>query len=152
MNAILLIVLPLMLIEFVGAWHSFFSKACAIIAYWCLVLTFTVAYRLSPWHPLAGFPGPTSMKVSKIMAAHWGFQGHSHAITRQVHQKYGDVVRIGAFPRRRPDTGFDADGSLGPNELSFNREDAIQPIYISKRCIKGPCAYFYICLFSYINQ
>lgn len=72
-----------------------------------------VLYRISPWHPLARFPGPlinriTSLGLVKIVAS-----GKRYEVMNNLHKRYGVVVRT------------------GPNTISLNSHDAILPIYAS---------------------
>lgn len=55
----------------------------------------TVAYRLSPYHPLAKFPGPFLWRVSSVPLAVISFIGHRHLVLDSYHRKYGRFVRIG---------------------------------------------------------
>ena len=93
------------------------------ITYWGLILLYTALYRLSPFHPLARFPGPAHMKLSKLWMSYLTYRGDGHEYIRALHGQYGDVVRV------------------GPNELSFNRADLVQPILGMKMLLKGPCTY-----------
>lgn len=55
-----------------------------------------VVYRLSPWHPLARYPGPALRKVSQartILAAKRGVQ---YLELKQLHEQHGSIVRTGA--------------------------------------------------------
>lgn len=57
-------------------------------------------YRLSPFHPLAKYPGPTLGKLSALYMAWLVGGGKRHLYLQSLHRKYGDVVRIGApLPR-----------------------------------------------------
>jgi hypothetical protein len=67
----------------------------AFIAYWSGLVFFTLAYRLSPFHPLAKYPGPLLAKTSKWWAAHINGRGDQHRCFKRLHDHYGDVVRIG---------------------------------------------------------
>ncbi|CAK9781741.1 cytochrome P450 [Cutaneotrichosporon oleaginosum] len=76
-----------------------------------VVLLSMVIYRLSPWHPLAKYPGPAAAKVSKI---YWWYQakiGQTGYTQAKLHDQYGDFVRI------------------GPNWISVRSADAIPIIY-----------------------
>ncbi|BEI85721.1 hypothetical protein CcaverHIS002_0600080 [Cutaneotrichosporon cavernicola] len=76
-----------------------------------IVLLSMVIYRLSPWHPLAKYPGPTLAKVSKL---YWWYQakiGQTGYTQAALHKEYGDFVRI------------------GPNWVSVRSADAIPIIY-----------------------
>ena len=59
------------------------------------MLFFTLAYRLSPFHPLAKYPGPLMAKSSKWWAAYININGDLHRYYRDAHDRYGDVIRIG---------------------------------------------------------
>ncbi|KAF9812176.1 hypothetical protein IEO21_06318 [Rhodonia placenta] len=67
----------------------------------------TAAYRLSPFHPLANFPGPWLWYISSLKLSWVSLQGRRHLIIDELHRQYGPFVRIG------PDT-------LSVNTLSAN--------------------------------
>ena len=67
----------------------------AFTAYISALLFFTLAYRLSPFHPLAEYPGPVIAKTSKWWAAYISARGDLHRYYKSLHDRYGDVVRIG---------------------------------------------------------
>jgi len=52
-------------------------------------------YPLSPLHPLAKYPGPTRCKLTKIWMAWISFGGRAHIYYKNLHDKYGPIVRIG---------------------------------------------------------
>ena len=70
----------------------------AFAAYWSGLLFFTLAYRLSSFHPLAKYPGPLLAKTSKWWAAYLSGTGEQHRYLKRLHDRYGDVVRIGGNP------------------------------------------------------
>ncbi|CAK5283611.1 unnamed protein product [Mycena citricolor] len=78
--------------------------------YYASLLASLLVYRLSPFHPLAEYPGPIMCKVSKIWLTAVSMRGKQHIYYTELHQKYGDIVRV------------------GPNELSFRQVDAIHPM------------------------
>ncbi|KAI0751746.1 high nitrogen upregulated cytochrome P450 monooxygenase 2 [Daedaleopsis nitida] len=94
----------------------------AVFASFALYLTTLVSsliiYRLSPFHPLARYPGPTHLKISKLaltlLASRKGIQ---HKYIKSLHDRYGDVVRT------------------GPNEISFCDPDALLTVSMLP---KGP--------------
>ena len=65
------------------------------LGFYATILTSMVSYRLSPWHPLAKYPGPILCKLSKFWIAHIARQGKQHLYMQNLHETYGDVVRIG---------------------------------------------------------
>ncbi|KAI0357606.1 high nitrogen upregulated cytochrome P450 monooxygenase 2 [Trametes cingulata] len=98
-----------------------FSAACfsAAIFFTTMLLT-TALYRISPFHRLAGYPGPFPCKLSKFWMACISFTGRQHLYIKSLHEKYGDVVRI------------------GPNELSFNVPSIVNIALGSPGVPKGP--------------
>ena len=71
----------------------------AFTAYVGALLCFTLAYRVSPFHPLAKFPGPVIAKTSKWWGAYINAKGDLHRYYKSLHDRYGDIVRIGSCPR-----------------------------------------------------
>ena len=59
------------------------------------VISFTLIYRLSPFHPLAKYPGPAIAKTSKLWAAYLCAKGDLTRHCKCLHDRYGDVVRLG---------------------------------------------------------
>ena len=57
----------------------------------------TVVYRLSPFHPLARYPGPIGPRMSKFWMAFKCLGGSQHRYIQSLHHKHGDVVRTGTF-------------------------------------------------------
>ncbi|KAI0265982.1 high nitrogen upregulated cytochrome P450 monooxygenase 2 [Gloeopeniophorella convolvens] len=92
----------------------------AFLSYYALIIFYTVAYRLSPWHPLAKHPGPVLARVSKLWSAMISAQGKQHIYYKNLHERYGDVVRI------------------GPNELSIRDATIIPSVLGPGGLAKGP--------------
>ncbi|TFK46442.1 cytochrome P450 [Heliocybe sulcata] len=81
----------------------------------------TVAYRFSPLHPLALFPGPKLWFSSSIRLAVASAGGHRHHVLSKLHRRYGKFVRI------------------GPNHLSISSSHAGHVIYTGANAMsKGP--------------
>jgi hypothetical protein len=55
-----------------------------------------IVYRLF-FHPLRHFPGPVLVKVSKFWHVFWLSGLQNHLLMEDLHQQYGDFVRIGMF-------------------------------------------------------
>jgi len=115
--AFLLLVVPAMgslgLIEGPSSNPNLLLRTYAI--FYTTLISSVVLYRLSPFHPLAKYPGPTLAKVSNLWfvsirgsalkcerlisclpKAYLGWQGRQHVHYMNLHKKYGDVVRVGA--------------------------------------------------------
>lgn len=81
--------------------HTRFGKAWSIsIAQqiWAVqsaMTTSIIAYCLSPWHPLARYPGPIIARISMIWTASTIVNGKAHTYRKELHDKYGPCVRTG---------------------------------------------------------
>ncbi|KAF2489574.1 cytochrome P450, partial [Lophium mytilinum] len=85
-----------------------------------LAIAGLVIYRLY-FHPLAKIPGPKLLAASKIYYAFHHRMGDPHLAIKELHKKYGDVVRI------------------APDELSFASEEAVRTIYnVNSAYVKAP--------------
>lgn len=124
---ILLILIPSLLVPVVHIHLSNHSLPLATIttftSYYTLILLYVAIYRLSPFHPLAKYPGPIVNKLSKFVMSYRVTTGRQHLYIRELHRIYGDIVRT------------------GPNELSVNRADCIEPVLGANGLIKGPWWY-----------
>ncbi|KAH9006681.1 high nitrogen upregulated cytochrome P450 monooxygenase 2 [Lactarius hengduanensis] len=92
----------------------------AFVTYGGAVSSFALIYRLSPFHPLAKYPGPAIAKTSKLWAAYLCAKGDMHRLYKSLHDRYGDVMRV------------------GPNELSIRDSSLIHPILGQGGLPKGP--------------
>ncbi|KAI1782296.1 cytochrome P450 [Ganoderma leucocontextum] len=87
----------------------------------CLALYLTTlagsifAYRLSPFHPLARYPGPLIGKLSGFWMAYVSTGGRQQHYLKALHDRYGDVVRIGpnTVVIRKPSTANTLIGGSG---------------------------------------
>jgi len=84
----------------------------------CL-LTTIIIYRISPFHPLAKFPGPRLLKVSKLVGMWVASRGKQQVFLKELHEKYGPSLQ-------------------GPNELSIVDVLAISPLMGAQGLPKGP--------------
>ncbi|PIL32262.1 cytochrome P450 [Ganoderma sinense ZZ0214-1] len=85
-------------------------EICAI--YVLTLILITLACRLSPWHPLASYPGPLLAKTTSLWLTYVSSTGKRYAILDSLHARYGPFLRI------------------GPNALSINSPSAV-PLYTS---------------------
>ena len=136
----LLFVIPALLsqpISYTG--HPFHAAVpVAFTTYIGALIFFTLAYRLSPLHPLAKYPGPAIAKTSKWWAAYISAKGDSHRYYKQLHDRYGDVVRIGQH--QSPPFVMSTDPPSGPNELSICDASLIHTVLGQGGLPKGPRA------------
>ncbi|KAF8970156.1 hypothetical protein BDZ97DRAFT_1754159 [Flammula alnicola] len=94
--------------------QSVFSVWRIFFIYFSSLSLITVIYRLSPFHPLAKYPGPVLWRVSSIILSLYSFTGKRHLFIEEFHKKYGPIVRI------------------GPNALTVNSITAIPILYSTK--------------------
>ncbi|KAJ6507811.1 cytochrome P450 [Mycena vitilis] len=88
------------------------------------VLVVAIAlYRLSPFHPLYGLPGPPLHKITQLPTLYYAIRGTGHDKTKALHDQYGRVVRT------------------GPNTVSFLSSSAIKQIYSSSNAFDKSTAY-----------
>jgi hypothetical protein len=64
-------------------------------SFYVLLLMSIVTYRLSPLHPLAGYPGPRIARITKFWGVWKTIDGKLPQYYRELHAQYGSVVRIG---------------------------------------------------------
>jgi hypothetical protein len=147
----LLVVTPgLLSIPVAYAGQSLYTAVpLAFTAYVGALLLFTLIYRLSPFHPLAKFPGPVIAKTSKWWGAYINARGDLHQYYKSLHDRYGDVVRIGwcsmtAVCRCLFFIHLSTHPLAGPNELSIRDASLIHPILGQGGLSKGPRAYISI--------
>ncbi|THH05069.1 hypothetical protein EW146_g10002 [Bondarzewia mesenterica] len=91
--------------------HAFFQTVKIAAIYFVSLTSSTLLYRLSPFHPLAAYPGPLVWRLSSMTLAAISYRGHRHLVLEDLHRKYGKFVRI------------------GPNALSINSPNAASVIY-----------------------
>ncbi|RDB27043.1 hypothetical protein Hypma_005048 [Hypsizygus marmoreus] len=90
-------------------WRAFLLS----MAYAGSIAFTTICYRLSPFHPLASFPGPLLWRISTLRLVACSYRGYRHLTIDSLHKKYGRFVRI------------------GPNHLSINPPSAANALYSS---------------------
>ncbi|KAK7464844.1 hypothetical protein VKT23_006049 [Stygiomarasmius scandens] len=79
-----------------------------------------ITYRLSPFHPLANYPGPLIARISKLWTVWKAFDGKLPQYYQCLHAHYGPIVRT------------------GPNELSVTDKDLLPDILGTHGMPKGP--------------
>ncbi|KAF8989678.1 high nitrogen upregulated cytochrome P450 monooxygenase 2 [Cyathus striatus] len=116
----LLAVFPLLQAYFLWPYCSYKALFFAYAVCYATLVSSTLAYRLSPLHPLYKYPGPILAKCTKFWGIYQTYTGKAHVTTLGLHRKYGSVVRT------------------GPNELSITEVDAVQPVLGLDGLRKGP--------------
>lgn len=71
------------------------STFATFTGYWALLSLFTILYRVSPFHPLAQYPGPLLNKITKFRNLQIMRRGDLHRHHRALFQQHGDIVRVG---------------------------------------------------------
>ncbi|KAF7344419.1 hypothetical protein MSAN_01923100 [Mycena sanguinolenta] len=92
---IFLAVQPISLLALLGESFSFPRLLWSFFVFLGSLSLSIVAYRLSPFHPLAQYPGPVIGKVTKLWGVWKAFQGYKHVYHKELHDTYGPFVRIG---------------------------------------------------------
>ncbi|KAF7335410.1 hypothetical protein MVEN_02193800 [Mycena venus] len=101
---------PVALLFIVGVPFSPARVLCSYLVFLSSLSLSIVAYRLSPFHPLAQYPGPTIAKMTKLWGLWKQWQGYKHLVHKELHDTYGPYVRT------------------GPNELSVIDTSAVSQI------------------------
>jgi hypothetical protein len=77
------------------AGSTILAAAKVFSLFWSTLAASILIYRVSPWHPLAKYPGPLLCKLTKFYLACVALDGKQYLYYYELHQKYGTVVRIG---------------------------------------------------------
>ncbi|KDR72623.1 hypothetical protein GALMADRAFT_757265 [Galerina marginata CBS 339.88] len=99
---------------------SLSGLAWVYLTFYLTLIASVTAYRLSPFHPLAQYPGPMILKVTKLYGAWIAYTGKSHLYFKALHDQYGPTLRV------------------GPNELSTVEKEFIPEILGNQGMPKGP--------------
>ncbi|PIL25573.1 hypothetical protein GSI_11319 [Ganoderma sinense ZZ0214-1] len=67
----------------------------SVLIYLATLAISIVVYRISPFHPLARYPGPWLAKVSMLTPALYSTTGRRNRAVKRMHELHGDVLRIG---------------------------------------------------------
>ena len=97
----LLFVVPAALYPLLDAYQGILGFALIFALYHATLSTSIFLYRVSPFHPLAHYPGPFLAKITRWYWAWIALSGHQHLELYRLHEKLGDIVRIGAPDLRR---------------------------------------------------
>ncbi|KAH7313945.1 cytochrome P450 CYP4/CYP19/CYP26 subfamily [Stachybotrys elegans] len=108
-------------IKFPSSDAVIYSSAIAILA--------ITIYYVRVWWRLRHIPGPFPGNMTNFLRVKWVTTKRAHLILQEMHEKYGEVVRI------------------GPNTVSFNNPSIIPTIYTARTGF--PKAKFYNTLQAY---
>ena len=75
--------------------HALSATLVLFLAYLFSLFGGLLFYRLSPWHPLASYPGPVLARVTSLWLTYSSLWGERHRIIDNLHNRYGEFVRIG---------------------------------------------------------
>ncbi|KAH8091068.1 cytochrome P450 [Cristinia sonorae] len=93
----------------------------AFSLYHSIILISVTLYRLSPFHPLARYPGPAKAKVASYFYYKLGAAGKRHEEVKRWFEEYNaDVVRI------------------GPNEIAIRDPSTVPAIMGTQGLARGP--------------
>ncbi|KAJ7633032.1 high nitrogen upregulated cytochrome P450 monooxygenase 2 [Roridomyces roridus] len=90
---------PAALVLCLGGPISFLRVLLSSTVFWGSLSLSIVLYRLSPFHPLAQYPGPTICKVTKLWGAALAVRGKQYLYLEKLHDTYGPTRRT--LHRRR---------------------------------------------------
>ncbi|KAI0648721.1 cytochrome P450 [Trametes meyenii] len=71
------------------------ATLATVFSYFSALSIIAIVYRVSPWHPLAAYPGPPLARISSLWLTYVSSTGRRHLIIDNLHTKYGVFVRIG---------------------------------------------------------
>lgn len=81
--------------ENISSYNTYSTCVFSFGLYYLTLISSIIIYRLSPWHPLAKYPGPWSLKISKFVMSYHTYKGKVHIYHKKLHDKYGEYVRVG---------------------------------------------------------
>ena len=84
--------------ENISSYNTYSTCVFSFGLYYLTLISSIIIYRLSPWHPLAKYPGPLLAKLTKLWGVYQTAQGTYHLKTKELHERYGPFVRIGTLP------------------------------------------------------
>lgn len=95
----------------------------------CVLLLLVVFQLWRTWWRLRHIPGPFPASITNFQRARWVTTKRAHLILQDMHEKYGEVVRI------------------GPNTVAFSNPEAIPTVYTARTGF--PKSAFYATLQAY---
>ncbi|KAI0086944.1 cytochrome P450 [Irpex rosettiformis] len=120
--ALLLLATPIPLVSLLlpHVAHWIYAITASYSLFLSTLVLSIISYRLSPFHPLARYPGPLMCRVSKWWMVWETRGGQQHHWYKRMHEQYGDAVRT------------------GPNDISFVDASIIASLMGTTGLPKGP--------------
>ncbi|ESU07768.1 hypothetical protein SNK03_002696 [Fusarium graminearum] len=96
-----------------------FKSVATLVGVWFLYRIFVALYNISPFHPLSRFPGPKIAAVSYLYEAYydWWRVGRYGKVIRDMHERYGPIVRINPDELHCSDPYFTDEIYAGPGRV-----------------------------------
>ncbi|UZP35118.1 hypothetical protein NXS19_002934 [Fusarium pseudograminearum] len=96
-----------------------FKSVATLVSVWFLYRLFVALYNISPFHPLSRFPGPKIAAVSYLYEAYydWWRVGRYGKVIRDMHKRYGPIVRINPDELHCSDPYFTDEIYAGPGRV-----------------------------------
>ncbi|KAM0405844.1 hypothetical protein HYE67_010176 [Fusarium culmorum] len=96
-----------------------FKSVATLVGVWFLYRLFVAVYNISPFHPLSRFPGPKIAAVSYLYEAYydWWRVGRYGKVIRDMHERYGPIVRINPDELHCSDPYFTDEIYAGPGRV-----------------------------------
>ena len=143
-HANLLITLPLIpgaVVSHELQGSPFATYGLSFTVFYITLLLSILLYRLSPWHPLARYPGPFIGRVTLLWTAYVIQTGKAHIYRKHLHDTYGPYVRVGELSSYLSGKKFLESNSSGPNEISVCDASILNSVLGSEGMPKGPGAF-----------
>jgi cytochrome P450 len=96
------------------------AVACIAFTYLIVWPLCRILYNVSPFHPLAIYPGPLAWRATRIPWVMALQRGQLHHELKRIHDTYGPTARI------------------APNELSYTQPEAWRDIYVANPKLNEP--------------
>nr|WGZ60588.1 cytochrome P450 [Fusarium tricinctum] len=90
-----------------------------LIGFWLVYRVGVALYNISPFHPLSRFPGPKIAAASYLYEAYydWWRVGRYGKVIRDMHERYGPIVRINPDELHCSDPYFTDEIYAGPGRI-----------------------------------
>ncbi|KAK2810032.1 hypothetical protein FQN50_003225 [Emmonsiellopsis sp. PD_5] len=95
------------------------ASILSLVGVWLGYRMLIVLYNISPFHPLSRFPGPKTAAASYLYEGYydWILQGRYGRKIREMHERYGPVVRINPDELHCSDPYFTDEIYAGPGRI-----------------------------------